>query len=230
MAAAESLNRLVHHLRRRCGVGPTDGDLLDRFARNRDETAFAELVSRHGGLVLGVARRHLPDRQAAEDVVQATFAALAQRAERLGRPPSLVNCLYTVALPHGPHDPASYARQRAVLTRCPIPVPAADPLAEVSGRELLTIIDDELARLPERYRLPLILCGLDGLTRDEAAGRLGWTLGALHGRLERRPGVVAKTARKTRIDRPRRPCRWIIDYACRSIAAGARSEPSLVPR
>jgi hypothetical protein len=91
MAAAESLTRLVHDLRRRCGAGATDGDLLDRFARHRDEAAFAEFVDRHGRLVLGVARRHLPDRQGAEDVVQATFAALARRAARIGRPASLVN-------------------------------------------------------------------------------------------------------------------------------------------
>src|SRR5205823_9022896 len=62
---------------------------------------------------------------------------------------------------------------------------APDPLAEVSGRELVAVIDEELARLPERYRLPLLLCGPDGLARDEAAVRLGWSIGTLRGRLER---------------------------------------------
>src|SRR5205823_7450674 len=133
---------------RRCGAGPADGDLLARFARQRDQDAFAELVGRHGGLVLGVARRHLPDRQAAEDVVQATFLALARSAARLGRPPSLVNWLYTVAVRQARKARLRFARRTALLARLPPPAVAPDPLAEVSGRELVTIIDDELARLP----------------------------------------------------------------------------------
>src|SRR5205807_8773010 len=120
-----------------------------RFAARRDEAAFAELVGRHGGLVLGVARRHLPDREAAEDVVQATFIALARGAARLGRPPSLVNWLYTVAVRQGRTARARAGRQAAHLSRISAPAPVPDPLAEVSGRELVTIIDDELARLPE---------------------------------------------------------------------------------
>src|SRR4051794_40811177 len=95
---AEPLSRLVDDLRQVYGPAPTDGGLLSRFVRRRDEEAFAELVARHGGLVLGVARRHVPDRQAAEDVVQATFLALAKVAPRLGQPQSLINWLYTVAV------------------------------------------------------------------------------------------------------------------------------------
>ena len=72
--------------------------LLDKFIRDRDEAAFATLVRRHGGLVYGVAARHLVDRHQAEDVFQATFLALARSAPRLGRPASLANWLYTVAL------------------------------------------------------------------------------------------------------------------------------------
>ena len=62
---------------------------------------------------------------------------------------------------------------------------SAEPLTEVSSQESIGVIDAELARLPYRYRLPLILCGLEGRTRDEAAARLGWTLGSVRGRLER---------------------------------------------
>src|SRR3954454_626219 len=98
MATGDSLTGLVSHLRQQYGDGPADGDLLGRFARRRDEAAFTELVQRHGPLVFGVAWRHLPDRQAAEDVLQSTFLALARNATRLGQPPSLVNWLYTVAL------------------------------------------------------------------------------------------------------------------------------------
>src|SRR5205807_3025307 len=67
----------------------------------------------------------------------------------------------------------------------PISGPAADPLDQITGRELVRAVDEELARLPDRLRLPVLLCGVQGLTRDEAARRLGWTAGAVKGRLER---------------------------------------------
>jgi RNA polymerase sigma factor (sigma-70 family) len=192
MATANALTGLVEQLRRRCGDAPADGDLLAEFASNRNEAAFAELVGRHGGLVLGVARRHLPDRQAAEDVVQATFAALARSASRLGRPPSLVNWLYTVALRQARKTRLRFARRTALLRRVPLPLNPIDPLAEVSGRELVTIIDDELARLPAMYRLPLLLCALEGMSREEAARRLGWPIGSVKGRLERGRELLRK--------------------------------------
>jgi RNA polymerase sigma factor (sigma-70 family) len=185
MPAANVLTGFVHRLRRAAGDGPTDGELLARFADRRDETAFADLVGRHGRLVLGVARRHLPDRQAAEDVVQLTFLALARQASRLGRTTSLVNWLFTVALRQARLARRRTARRTSLLRRLANPAASPDPLAEVSGRELLTVIDDELARLPAEYRLPLLLCALEGLSRDEAALRLGWPTGSVKGRLER---------------------------------------------
>ena len=78
-----------------------------------------------------------------------------------------------------------FARRNSLLRRLTPPPNPADPLAEVSGRELVTIIDDELARLPAEYRLPLLLCALEGLSRKEAARRLGWPTGSVKGRLER---------------------------------------------
>jgi RNA polymerase sigma factor (sigma-70 family) len=188
----DGLTGVVRHLRRQCGAPPTDGDLLARFAHKRDEAAFAELVRRHGGLVLGVARRQLADRQQAEDVFQTTFLALARQAARLGQPPSLVNWLYTVALRHARKALARAARKVSLAQRLPPPTPPADPLAEISGRELVAVIDDELARLPEAYRVPLLLCGLQGLARDEAARRLGWSVGAVKGRLERGRDLLRK--------------------------------------
>src|SRR5207245_8089878 len=111
--------------------------------------------------------------------------APARQASRLGRPASLANWLYTVALRLARQARISETR-RAVRDRSLPPRPASsDPWADVSGRELLGIIDEELTALPERYRLPLLLCGLDGLARDEAAARLHWTVDALRGRLER---------------------------------------------
>jgi RNA polymerase sigma factor (sigma-70 family) len=185
MSSGEILTGVVRHLRRQCGDAPSDGDLLVRFAAGRDEAAFAELVRRHGGLVLGVARRQLGDRQRAEDVFQATFLALARQAPRLGRPDSLVNWLYTVALRQARKTQLAVSRRAARHARlAPAPAPA-DPLSEITGRELVLVLDEELARLPEAYRLPLLLCAVEGLSREEAAQRLGWSPGAVKGRLER---------------------------------------------
>jgi RNA polymerase sigma factor (sigma-70 family) len=118
-------------------------------------------MRRYGELVLGVARRQLADRQRAEDIFQATFVALARRAPRLTRPVPLANWLYTVALRLARQARVTETRRAARERRLGLRPAPPDPLAEVSGRELLGIIDEELARLPERYRLPLLLCGLD---------------------------------------------------------------------
>jgi RNA polymerase sigma factor (sigma-70 family) len=187
--SADALTGIVHRLGRQAG-GPPDGELLGRFARDRDEAAFATLVHRHGRLVLGVARRHLSDRHAAEDVVQATFLALARAAAKLAGSPSLVNWLYTVAVRQSRLTRRRVSLGSARLHRLPPPSPAPDPLTELTGRELLTIIDDELARLP------LLLCAVEGLSREEAAHRLGWPLGSVKGRLERGRELLRKRLAK----------------------------------
>jgi RNA polymerase sigma factor (sigma-70 family) len=160
-----------------------DGQLLERFTARRDEAAFAALVRRHGSMVLGVCRRVLGNSHDAEDAFQATFLVLAARAASVGKAESLGGWLYQVA-----YNTALKARANAAARRrreqrpddrsCP------DPLSEVTGRELLGVLDEELRRLPERYRAPLVLCYLEGLTRDEAAGRLGYSESTLKRRLE----------------------------------------------
>src|SRR5436190_6090783 len=125
---------VVQHLRQRYGPAAADGELLAQFARDRDEAAFTELVRRHAGLVLGVARRQLGDLHRAEDVAQAVFLALARQARRLSRTPSLVNWLYTVAVRQARKTRDAVARQDRLSGRR-LPLAAApDPLAEVSGR------------------------------------------------------------------------------------------------
>src|SRR5207245_1012416 len=160
---------VLRYLRAQAGGALSDGELLVRYARDQDEGAFATLVQRHGGLVLAVARRQLADRQQAEDVFQATFLALARSAERLGRDAPLANWLYTVALRTARKARVRDARRRDYeKAGAAPPAPPADPLAEVSGRELLRAVDEELARLPEKYRLPVLLCCVQGLSREEA--------------------------------------------------------------
>jgi RNA polymerase sigma factor (sigma-70 family) len=164
----------------------TDAVLLERFAQQRNEAAFAALLQRHGRLVLGVCRRVLGDVQAAEDAAQATFLVLAKKAGAISRREALAAWLYGVAW-----RVASKARQSrlryapALIARVEPCDPHRDPLAEVTGRELLALVEQEVQRLPAGQRLAVVLCGLEGLSQEEAARRLGWTAGALKGRLER---------------------------------------------
>jgi RNA polymerase sigma factor (sigma-70 family) len=174
------LQAALHHLRE---VSLPDGDLLGRFVRQRDEAAFAELVRRHGSLVLGVCRRILGDAHAAEDAFQATFLLLARRSPRLTLPGSLAGWLYAAAL-----RVAREAR-RAEQRRCRRERACARPVAtkadDMTWRELRQWLDAELARLPDHLRTPLVLCYLEGLSRAEAARRLGCSETVLRGRLER---------------------------------------------
>jgi RNA polymerase sigma factor (sigma-70 family) len=184
MRSTADLTGVIRHLRVPAGDGPSDPELLDRYARGHDQAAFATLVRRYGPLVLGVARRQLADRHRAEDVFQAAFLALARSAAKLGGRPVLANWLYTVALRHARKARARDGRREALeLAAPPRPQGGGDPLAEITARELVQAIDDELARLPERLRLPVLLCCVQGLSREEACRRLGWSDGALRGLL-----------------------------------------------
>ncbi len=186
MGNESPLTAVARKLRAECEVGTPDGDLLGRYVRDRDQGAFEALVHRYGGLVLGVARRQLAPAQPVEDVFQATFLALARSANRLHRNTPLANWLYTVALRLS-RKARSRAARRAEAERL-VPQRAAtlnDPLTEISGRDLLRAIDEELAQLSDEHRQAVLLCCVQGLSRDEAAGQLGWSDGELKGRLER---------------------------------------------
>jgi RNA polymerase sigma factor (sigma-70 family) len=182
---AAPLLRHIHRLATADGTPPpADGDCLARFADSGDGAAFAVLVRRHGPMVFRVCRVVLSDAHAAEDAFQATFLALARRAAAVRRCQSLGSWLYKVAF-----RVALRARgARAELLRreagAPRP-PAADPLAEVSWREVEGIVFEELGKLSEHYRAPLLLCCLEGMNRDEAAAQLGCAAGTLKMRLER---------------------------------------------
>jgi RNA polymerase sigma factor (sigma-70 family) len=184
--ATTSLDPVLRHIRQLAEAGPslTDGALLERYVVRRDEAAFEALVRRHGPMVLGVGRRLLHDRDAAEDMFQATFLVLARHARRLDQRGSLGGWLYTVAYRLALKAKADMRRHRRHDAAAPR-VPATDPLAELSARELCGLLDEELQRLPEKYRLPLLLCCVEGKTRDEAARQLGWTPDQVKAGLER---------------------------------------------
>ncbi|HKB38286.1 MAG TPA: sigma-70 family RNA polymerase sigma factor [Gemmataceae bacterium] len=197
-----TLTRLLHHLRRRV-LPPelaSDAELLDRFGREHDEDAFAALVVRHGPLVFNVCRRVLGDAHDAEDAFQATFLVLARKAGAVGRPAALAGWLHGVAyrVALKVREAGASSRLRQPPPDIPEPSdPRPDPLAELTARELLAILEAEVQRLPEVYRLPVALCCLEGFSQEEAARRLGWTPGSVKGRLERgRKRLHARLARR----------------------------------
>jgi RNA polymerase sigma factor (sigma-70 family) len=139
-------------------------------------------------MVWGVCRRVLHDAQKAEDATQATFLVLARKAAAIRKPDRLAAWLHGtahhLALNCRTADLRRQRRDAGWLRAAPI-VPPRDPLEELTARELLACVDEEVRRLPEVYRLPVILCCLEGHTQEEAARRLGWTPGSVKGRLER---------------------------------------------
>jgi RNA polymerase sigma factor (sigma-70 family) len=184
----QSLNGMLHHLRKVAAVqtyrGLSDRELLERFASARDEAAFTVLIERHGPMVLGVCRRALPNFHDAEDACQAAFLVLARKAASVRKKTSLSSWLHGVACRLALTIKRDHARRKSRERTVDTPAPR-DPAAEVTWREVQTILDEELQQLPERYRAPLILCYLECITRDEAAGQLGLSPGSLHGRLQR---------------------------------------------
>jgi RNA polymerase sigma factor (sigma-70 family) len=177
---------LLGQLRRLTAPAVSDAALLLRWKAQRDEDAFAALVARHGPMVLGVCRRVLGDVQRAEDAFQATFLVLARSGE-LRRPQALPSFLYGVALRLARRARGA-ARRRSFQPHGQAPEPAdsrPDPLDVLSGRELLAVLDEEVARLPEVYRLPVLLCVMQGRSVEEAAQVLGWGTGSVRGRLAR---------------------------------------------
>jgi RNA polymerase sigma factor (sigma-70 family) len=162
----------------------TDRDLLQRFARGLDGDAFAALVQRYGPLVLGVCRRVLRQEQEAEDAFQATFLVLARKAGSIGQPERVGNWLYGVAYRVARKARADAARRRAREHQV-TDMPTRQPDHQADWEDLRQVLDDEVRRLPDKFRAPLVLCYLQDMTRDEAAARLGCSAGAVKGMLER---------------------------------------------
>jgi RNA polymerase sigma factor (sigma-70 family) len=165
------------------GVGaPADQLLWDRFVARGDQVAFTDLVRRHGPMVLGVCRRVLRHPQDAEDAFQATFLVLARKARSVGQPERLSSWLYGVA-----YRTALKARSRALARRREVPVTdvSAPQPSDPVLTEVREALDEELNRLPERFRTPLVLCYLEGKSTQDAARELGCPKGTVLSRLAR---------------------------------------------
>lgn len=177
----------------------SDADLLHRFSATRDDAAFAALVRRHTSLVLGTARRVCHRHADAEDVFQAAFLILSRKAASIRCDGSLAPWLHRVTF-------RLALRARRSIKSPPVPRtpnPATDdPLAVLSGRELCSLIDHEIARLSARFRGPIVLCCLQGRTRDEAATDLGWSVATLKRRLARARDVLEVRLRKKGLSVP----------------------------
>jgi RNA polymerase sigma factor (sigma-70 family) len=188
---ASSSDNLIRYIRRLAvhAEQPEAADkaLLDRFIANRDERAFTVLVERHAALVLQVCWRILENTHDAQDAFQATFLVLARKAATVHPPEALPAWLHGVARRVALKTRSARLRHR----RAERPLTATtvdsrpDPLAELATRDFLAIVDEEVRRLAEVYRLPVILCCLEGRSIEEAAQQLGWTAGSVKGRLER---------------------------------------------
>jgi RNA polymerase sigma factor (sigma-70 family) len=166
-----------------CGgslTGLTESELLARFVQGRDPRALEVIVSLHGPMVLAVCRQLLSDPNDIEDVFQATFLVLIRKGSSIRQPGSLGSWLYGVAY-----------RTARRLRRTPRPLRLVAELAEeqppcpIDQFEQREALHREISRLPEKYRQPIVLCYLEGLTHDAAAARLSWPVGTVRGRLAR---------------------------------------------
>ncbi len=188
---SEFLQNLRRDALRRDEVGLTDGQLLEAYIRSREEAAFAALLRRHGPMVWGVCCRTLGNTGDAEDAFQATFLVLVRKAASIVPREQIANWLYGVA-----RQTAVKARAMAVKRKTrekqvkDMPEPA---VAEQNGRDdLLPLLDQELGRLPDKYRMAIVLCDLEGKSYKDAARQLGCPEGTLAARLARGRTMLAK--------------------------------------
>jgi RNA polymerase sigma factor (sigma-70 family) len=221
---------VIQHLRRvgvLCdGVSQSDAELLARYILRRDEPAFEALLLRHGPMVWGVCRRVLPCEVDAEDAFQATFLVLARKAATIAPREQVGNWLYgvarTTALKARALNRKRVARERAAADR-PAPVPV--------DTDLLALLDEEVSRLPEKYRLPIVLCELEGRTLREVADALGWPLGTVAGRLSRARALLAQRLAGRGVAQPGRvPAApalpvTLLEITLRSVGAEAVTAP-----
>jgi RNA polymerase sigma factor (sigma-70 family) len=186
MPTSTFLCRLVRDLRQTAEArqlnGTSDADLLERFRADGDTAAFEAIVRRHGPGVLSACRKVLSSPADVEDAFQATFLVLLRSAPSIRRRQALNGWLTCVAHRVALKGLAAAARRQRIEQR---PRPAAAEAPDLSWREACAILHEELDRLPDTYRLALLLCYLEGKSRDEAAQQLGVNTDVVRGRLAR---------------------------------------------
>jgi RNA polymerase sigma factor (sigma-70 family) len=191
---AAGLNNVLKHLRKVAAAENaeqlSDRQLVERFVAESDEAAFAALVQRHSGMVLNVCWRVLQNDSDADDACQATFMVLARKASSIRKKDLVASWLHGVA-----YRAANNLRTENVRRLAREGQAAASksrPKSEVTWREVQTILDEEIQRLPEELKGPVLLCYLEGKAHNEGAQQLGWSLTTFRGRLERGREVLRK--------------------------------------
>jgi RNA polymerase sigma factor (sigma-70 family) len=192
--ASGQLTNVLRRLRRAAllseSAAQSDGNLLNRYVTERDNAAFESLLTRHGAMVLGVCRRILGNEADAHDAFQATFLVFVRKAASIQPPAMVGNWLYGVAQKTSVKARAMN-RQRDAKERLAKPM-VHDSSCAQAQLELVDLLDQELSRLPDKYRAPVVLCELEGRSLKEAAQQLDCPTGTVASRLARGRGLLAK--------------------------------------
>jgi RNA polymerase sigma factor (sigma-70 family) len=193
--ANSPMSEVLQHLRRtkflQAAAGMTDGQLLECFLSRREEAAVEALVGRHGPMVWGVCRRILRNEHDAEDAFQATFLVLVRKAASIVPREMVANWLHGVAYQTARKARALAAKRKGRERQVTV-MPEPRVVEQDRWHDLQPLLDQELSRLPEKYRVVLLLCDLEGKTRKEAARQLGCPEGTVAGRLARARVLLAK--------------------------------------
>ncbi len=222
-----ALARFIRKVAFADAVGVSDAQLLHAYTATGDQEAFAALVKRHGPMVLGICSRLLRNASDAEDAFQATFLVLVRKARRIMRPKLLANWLYGVARRTAMRARAKAARRAHHETEAAMRDPESagtDPAVASLWSDLRPILDEEIAHLPERFRVPVILCYLEGRTNEEAAKIIGCPKGTVLSRLH----LARERLRKRLMRRGIAPPAALLTATLTSSALRAAVSPALV--
>ncbi|MGH7222719.1 MAG: sigma-70 family RNA polymerase sigma factor, partial [Gemmataceae bacterium] len=197
---ASTLQGVLDHLRKLTDPARArdlgDADLLERFRLRREEAAFTLLVQRHGPMVLAVCRRVLGDAHEAEDAFQATFLVLVRDAGTIRKQQSLAAWLHGVASRLAHKARRRSLRQRGRVDQAFQPDIRDDPSDTLAAKELRAALNEEIERLPTKYRTPLVLCYLADKTHEQAALELGWPKSSVTARLAKARELLQRRLRR----------------------------------